>query len=1687
MASANGKSTFLPSTPGMDGTRSFLAFDELSSSPRTPAQAGSATSSSPALDGRAQVSGKLSLAPASPSAGRGGAPQPAPGGPSNRSLVRDEELWETVDTESPLMGSTDSSGASDVPAQDGQPAWDSWNPRNPRASAHGKLKALERPAPNSRGSRLGALLGKSGAVPTPPREPSAAFEREAFPVAAQSRDSERPARAQAGSSSSPSTSSDGENVFKYALRTERGPESRAVAEQSGTASAATGRQLSKSSPVSPSPSSTVATEKPPSQTSPNVSAAADTLEPRVRTGSVAAMAARWGGSSLKEAHTSQSKGAAPVPAPPPRPERSPREPGRLGSAFALSKSPRSAKSRSRSRDRDQNESARGPASRASPPSPTRPRPDNKGRSDSKLWRKVSNITRIPDQAIPNSASVSPGGSPNEGLGISSPRRALNRTASHGDLMSPSIDDVYTGNTPTHLANGDVSTSSAGDVISPGAAYKAQALYGGQGNASASLTSNDSSTISSTGRGRLSRLQYNKPDRISIIGDRSWDLPSQRGASAAEGSDISGPPATRREGAKPQDLGRLDNAHSNRFEGSAINQDGPLPALSSHHRQTQSVSSAPRSSHNEQRLSTAPHRELLLPALTSVRSAEATYNLSRHASTEYGATHEPKSSAANVLAHAREDLQLANGSGLDADDEASPSTTGTTSASRHGRWSQRSHNTSMGGSSDAGSLTSPGTSIGGHRLSQNARYSGHTSGNAAGSVRPTGSAAAAPVDESQPPPTPGLSDVGSPRFGMLSDADIAEMGTVPGVSPASLLNANGAPLSSKSVLTIALQKAQSAVVMDSDNNVPEAIAAYKQAVRLLQEVMDRIAPNRPRKNKSSREEERRRLRVIHDTYAERIRLLSLLYEPDEEIASASTEDGDSSPQRSADVQVPKQSPPTNWSRGTIQSSLAFPRQPESEAADAHFRADTRPLEGATGSNDFKRDVARSSLTTPSISVQAEQVQRNRSRDLTWDSLDDQEVLAENGHRLPRSNAGDHEAHRDRSDSESSFRSAVGTGPGLPSGALRVPDVTRASTALSVGLEEEFKTPTTPYFDVDPNLSIDDLRSAGTPARSSLDDSSRPGRSSESRRVHEHQSNMGTRATGSLSGVSQRLTVERPLRSHGTTMERRSSSESNALAAVNAAAADMGSAISTPRTSGAHRLDLAQSTADAASRQTGPNASAAKGTMNGAASSPNQPRLLVSPSVSRGTISQRRQKVPHFLDVMPAARAPSPGSNASLSGNSLLATPTMEALTFFDAQRTGSEKSSSSPRMERTSAGPHGSFVPSPPHSGGQLDSAGRKRAASQPGNRRPPLPAQFLPSNGEGAPPMPRISRKSSMPGSPAGPLTPGAAATGLRVYASTNAAQAAATQRLHPMPRAVSAGRSPSSSDRAGQAHSNSQASAMSFVFPTGLHSASRGHPSFASGIKVTILPWLGVGGGPAESSIAPPVPFDPSLRPFHLMRQLHLSIVKGAFVTRKLYVPKELWAQQGAKLSSLESKIRVLLLVTSAVQGLETAGEALLQPVGDEPGLLVAQGAYFGKQLEEFEALLVEAQNNVAKKLSYIDAMAGKKTSGLGSFGSKLTRGLDRMTNGGKGVDSPATYVDALSRTFSRSQVLGAHLVAILRAEGRTGLAPTPAASGSEAYAALPAELRAIIEAKLRRASDFYANVIIRIAVHDVHVLSER
>ncbi|KAJ3790277.1 hypothetical protein GGU10DRAFT_303319 [Lentinula aff. detonsa] len=95
-------------------------------------------------------------------------------------------------------------------------------------------------------------------------------------------------------------------------------------------------------------------------------------------------------------------------------------------------------------------------------------------------------------------------------------------------------------------------------------------------------------------------------------------------------------------------------------------------------------------------------------------------------------------------------------------------------------------------------------------------------------------------------------------------------------------------SPRRALTQALELAREAVQLDSMNDNPElAVAAYGRSVALLNEVMERVRNgeesteftrrrNGRRRSVFAQEEEIRKLQSIHDTYADRMNILSIIY-------------------------------------------------------------------------------------------------------------------------------------------------------------------------------------------------------------------------------------------------------------------------------------------------------------------------------------------------------------------------------------------------------------------------------------------------------------------------------------------------------------------------------------------------------------------------------------------------------------------------------------------------------------------------------------------------------------------------------------------------------------------------------------------------------------------------------------------
>lgn len=77
--------------------------------------------------------------------------------------------------------------------------------------------------------------------------------------------------------------------------------------------------------------------------------------------------------------------------------------------------------------------------------------------------------------------------------------------------------------------------------------------------------------------------------------------------------------------------------------------------------------------------------------------------------------------------------------------------------------------------------------------------------------------------------------------------------------------------------------------------------------------------------------------------------------------------------------------------------------------------------------------------------------------------------------------------------------------------------------------------------------------------------------------------------------------------------------------------------------------------------------------------------------------------------------------------------------------------------------------------------------------------------------------------------------------------------------------------------------------------------------------------------------------------------------------------------------------------------------------------------------------------------------------------------------LDSPAVYVAGLGRLFTHAQLLDEHSKALLSQP----VAPI--------YTAFPADLRTVAEVKLKRASEFFASVVLTFVIRDLAQLLDK
>jgi len=110
-----------------------------------------------------------------------------------------------------------------------------------------------------------------------------------------------------------------------------------------------------------------------------------------------------------------------------------------------------------------------------------------------------------------------------------------------------------------------------------------------------------------------------------------------------------------------------------------------------------------------------------------------------------------------------------------------------------------------------------------------------------------------------------------------------------------------------------------------------------------------------------------------------------------------------------------------------------------------------------------------------------------------------------------------------------------------------------------------------------------------------------------------------------------------------------------------------------------------------------------------------------------------------------------------------------------------------------------------------------------------------------------------------------------------------------------------------------------------------------------------------------------------------------GGYVTRRLHVPHEVWSQGGAKLNNVLEKVRVVEVLCSALEDLQSSSADYFGPGSIYNGMGVGSGGVGRKEgeawitkLEEFSSVCDGVVANFGKKLGVGEGFVLKKTTGV-------------------------------------------------------------------------------------------------------------
>ncbi|KAH8100585.1 hypothetical protein BXZ70DRAFT_937959 [Cristinia sonorae] len=786
-------------------------------------------------------------------------------------------------------------------------------------------------------------------------------------------------------------------------------------------------------------------------------------------------------------------------------------------------------------------------------------------------------------------------------------------------------------------------------------------------------------------------------------------------------------------------------------------------------------------------------------------------------------------------------------------------------------------------------------------------------------------------------------------------------------PAPRTNAERRP-SSRSALTRALELARQAVQLDSTNDDPHgAVLAYGKSVALLSEVMERVMRgedssessrrrNGRRRSVVAQEEEVRRLKAIHDTYAERMNILSLIYS----------------------IPIPDHSPSSYSSSISASTESTRPSSPASTSPTSELSDEGRSRTSSFSSRESTNDFRASSETERMPADQSDGMLAIGTAMFTLDTS-----------LSPRTPVGPSTHPYATPSTITPSRSPIATPPRSQIGRPR------ASSTLPPPAPPPTSTlPPAPLPSPGPPDSALDL--GGQPGPSRHLDPATAGSRQRGQSVSHRRAGSNSKLTALQEEGDKRDDHSQFQRDLAPAIDPEESDrqrpwkrDSHPLPPLPSPSASSIEVI-TPRNrnSGEYPSNTPLSASHFIARPRGDSTLSTRSELI-----PSTTQLpLINSSTTMGTIFQRRNKT----SVPPSS--PASGTTSPTESTSSASVPAMSKLT-----------ASSLPASTANSLG-----------------MTGRSRASSQPG-RRPSVAPSSYPSLPTSVAPTQTTARKVSIP------------------------------SKLNP---------------------NAPQITINTALFSPPLPSSSVTTPL----VPPPPIPHANIPNAPL-SPLPPLAPPDPLRKPYHMMNLLRqtMSSKTGGYVTRRLHVPQEVWSQGGAKLSNIPEKIRVVEVLCSALEELQTWSVEYFGAGNVSSGMVLGIGSIGKKEgeawetkLEEFSSVCDGVVGNFGKKLGVGEGFVTKKSSGMTSWGGKLTRQFDKFTNG-KNLDSPATYVQGLTRLFAQAQILDEHTKALLQSP------PAPL------YASFPPNLLAALDLKLKHASEFFARVVLTFVIRDMALLLDK